>query len=220
MRRRRSGAAGFSLTEALVALAIAAFMAAVLTRFVSGTRVNAFKVREEVAMDILGDSLLERLTARDLEPGRTNGHSGVLRWRIDIAPIPYTARARAISVAKPGASPGGLRTSALGLSSDSGAASGEDTGGGGFNLAAAFGQSSQGGQSGAGGGGSAVPGLGSSANRSGSDKAAPAIVWTPYHVTAVINAPSGRSYAIDTIRIVPQRTRPRPGQTEQSGQAE
>jgi type II secretory pathway pseudopilin PulG len=112
MRQERNGTAGFSLTEALVALAIAAFLAAVLTRFVSATRVNALKVREAVAMDILSDSLLERLVARELQPGRTDGRSGALGWHIDVVPIAFYARARAVSEKKKpntaaGTQPGG-----------------------------------------------------------------------------------------------------------------
>ena len=101
MRQARDRTAGFSLTEALVALAIAAFLAAVLTRFISATHVNASKVREEVAMDILSEGLLERLVARELQPGRTDGRSGALRWHIDVAPIAFNARTRSLSEKKP-----------------------------------------------------------------------------------------------------------------------
>jgi hypothetical protein len=33
----------------------------------------------------------------------------------------------------------------------------------------------------------------------------PTVMWTPYRVVAIINSPSGRSYAVDTIRIAPQQ---------------
>src|SRR5215469_8321609 len=96
-RRGASASAGFSLTEALVALAIAAFLAAVLTRFVSTTRANALRIRQEVAMDILGDNLLERLGSRELQPGRTDGRNGALRWRIDVAQITFSAHALSLA---------------------------------------------------------------------------------------------------------------------------
>jgi type II secretory pathway pseudopilin PulG len=99
---RRSGTAGFSLLEALVALAIAAFLVAVLTRFVSGTRANALQIRETLALDMLGESLLERLGATQLRPGRTNGRSGALFWHIDVSPIVFYAHATSMGEKKRG----------------------------------------------------------------------------------------------------------------------
>ena len=102
-RHGASTSSGFSLTEALVALAIAAFLAAVLTRFVSGTRANALRVRQELAIDILSDSLLERLGSRELQlqPGRTDGRNGALRWHIDVAPITFSVHALSVAEKKP-----------------------------------------------------------------------------------------------------------------------
>ena len=175
MRPGRNKTAGFSLVEALVALAIAAFLAAILTRFVSGTRFNAFKVREEVAMDILSDNLLERFVTRELQPGRTDGRSGALGWHIDITPIAFYARARSVHEKK---------------------------------------------RATAGGGQANAPGLPLMSNNS--DKApqaaaqsAPVVTWNPYHITAVINTPSGRSHAVDTIRIAPQQAEQQPAQADQ-----
>lgn len=164
MRPGRKGTAGFSLTEALVALAIAAFLVAILTRFVSGTRLNAFKVGEEVAMDILSDSLPQRLLARELQPGRTDGRSGAYRWYVDVVPIAFYASALSVHKKKPTATAGG-QTVALGLSPVS--------------------------------------------NPAAVSRSQPAITWNTYHVTAVVNAPSGRSHAIDTIAIAPQRAEQR-----------
>src|SRR5215475_14285103 len=101
MRQGRNRRAGFSLAEVLVALAIAAFLAAVLTRFVSSTRMNAFKVREQMAMEILSDSLLERVAAREPQAGRADGRSGDFRWRLEISSIPVYVRAIAVSEKKP-----------------------------------------------------------------------------------------------------------------------
>jgi type II secretory pathway pseudopilin PulG len=105
---RRSRTAGFSLAEALVALAIAAFLVAVLTRFVSSTRANALQIREEVAMDMLSESLLERLGVTQLKAGRTNGRTGALFWHIDAAPIVFYAHATSVAEKKrgPGAATG------------------------------------------------------------------------------------------------------------------
>jgi hypothetical protein len=194
MRRRRKGTAGFSLTEALVALAIAAFLGAVLTRFVTGTRLNASKVREEVAMDILSDSLPERLVVQDLKPGRIDGRSGALRWHIDVAPVAYYATALSVSKNKPpgaGIGEGG----APGLTPAS-------------SQAGALGSTPASGQAGA-------LDSTSASQQDAVTKSQPAITWSPYHVTAVIDAPSGRSHAIDTIRIVSQRAERRSGQADQ-----
>ena len=99
---RRSRTAGFSLAEALVALAIAAFLVAALTRFVSGTRANALQIRESLAMDMLGESLLERVGLQQLRPGRINGRSGALFWHIDVAPIVFYAHATSMGEKKRG----------------------------------------------------------------------------------------------------------------------
>jgi hypothetical protein len=100
-RPKRSATAGFSLAEALVALVIAALLAAVLTRFASSTRMNALKIREQVTMDILGESLLEHVSAGRLQPGRIDGRIGALGWRLDVSPIPIFVRATSVSERKP-----------------------------------------------------------------------------------------------------------------------
>jgi len=202
--RKRDATAGFSLTEALVALAIAAFLAAVLTRFMSGTRLNAFKVREEVAMDVLSDSLLERLVARELQPGRTDGRSGSLRWRIDVAPIAYYARARSVAEKKP--APG--QQAPPGQTGPSGQSGfGQSSGPSLSNLLGQSALSSQ----------TSPTGLSSGSNSFGAQPAPakPAVIWSPFHVTAVISSPSGRSHEIDTIRIVQQRPQQQTAQDEQ-----
>jgi prepilin-type N-terminal cleavage/methylation domain-containing protein len=94
MARRYSGTAGFSLVEVLVALAIAALMTAMLTRFVAGTRVNAAKVTEVIEMAALGETLMARTaSSQKLAPGRTQGRQDVFAWRIDIAPVSFEATA-------------------------------------------------------------------------------------------------------------------------------
>ena len=192
MLRRRDEQAGFSLIEALVALAIAAFLAAVLTRFMSGTRANAYLVREEVAMDVLSDGLLERVVARDLQPGRTDGRSGSLRWHVDVAPIAFYARAHSIAEKKP-------RTTQTGLPGQAGQTSP-------LGQAAVVGQT---GSAGPAGQLEQTPGLGSSDKEAQpAAQARPAARWNAYHVTAFINSPSGRSRSIDTLRIAQQQAEP------------
>jgi hypothetical protein len=43
----------------------------------------------------------------------------------------------------------------------------------------------------------------------------PKVVWSPHRVSATVIARSGQSYAIDTIRIVQQKSEPSSAQTEQ-----
>jgi len=156
--RRYSRVAGFSLAEVLIALAIAAMMAAILTRFVAGTRANAAKVAELTEMAILGETLLARTaSSQSLKAGRTDGRSGAFVWRIDIAPVAFAARALRVSEKSVAASdaegqPGGPPNS----------------------------------------GGNAAP----EPKRAGGN-------WVSYHVTVVIEAPSGQSHAVDTIRLGP-----------------
>jgi hypothetical protein len=98
---RRNSVAGFSLAETLVALAIAAFLVAALTRFVLGIRANALEVRQDAAIDILGRDLLERFSTSALQPGRIDGRSGAFAWRVNVAPLSYSARAQALGPDKP-----------------------------------------------------------------------------------------------------------------------
>jgi prepilin-type N-terminal cleavage/methylation domain-containing protein len=173
MPPKPSAVAGFSLAEVLVALAIAAFLAAVLTRLVSGTRMNALRVREQVAIDILSDSLLEQVGARELEPGRTDGRIGVLQWRLELSPVPVYARA--ISIREKKSNPSDTRqSSATPLSPVSNEANQQ-------------------------------PATSQPKSR---------ITWKVYRLAGVISAPSGRSHAIETIKILPQ-TPPQDAQADQ-----
>jgi type II secretory pathway pseudopilin PulG len=154
-RADRSG--GFSLAEALVAIAIAAVLAAVLTRFVSTTRLNALNVREVVAMDILSNSLIEHSPAQNRQPGRTDGRTGNFWWRMEVAPVSFFARARFVKQKeKTPANPG--QGGALGLTLTPDATQNEP-------------------------------------------QPVRAVTWVPYRVTAIVTAPSGRKYEVDTIRI-------------------
>jgi type II secretory pathway pseudopilin PulG len=178
------------LVEALVALAIAALLAVVLTRFVSGSRANAQKVREEVALELASNDLLEHLATGKSLPRRIDGRSGRLAWHINIESIPFSANAEVVSEKKPAGASNGQPATSSPLAS---------------------GGLSNGGQS-----NSAVPSPMASALLPLADLMASAaqanppakeshVVWSPYRVIAVVKAPSGRSYAVDTIRIVPQQ---------------
>ena len=90
MSRRKfsSGAAGFTLIEALVALAIIAAVlssiGAVIATTVKGTR----SIDQRLALAGTAETLLAALPARDLlKPGRQSGELAGHRWRIDVAPM-------------------------------------------------------------------------------------------------------------------------------------
>ena len=199
MPREASPTSGFSLTEALVALAIAAFLGAALTRFVSGTRANALQVRQEVAMDLLSDSLLETLGARELQPGRRDGRSGALRWHIDVGPMTFSAHALSLSEKKLGnaapqsnglgAAPGNSPAAAgLPSAASSGGTAGSAPGWA-VGLAATMSSSQT----------ASAP---TSSSQAASAPAGPKFRWIPYRVAVVITSPTGRSHAVDTIRLV------------------
>ena len=82
------GVAGFTLIEALVALAIIAAVlssiGAVIATTVKGTR----SIDQRLALAGTAETLLAALPARDLlKPGRQSGELAGHRWRIDVAPM-------------------------------------------------------------------------------------------------------------------------------------
>jgi general secretion pathway protein I len=82
------GDAGFTLIEALVALAIVAAVmgsiGAVIATTVKGTR----GIEQRLALDGTAENLLATLPARTLlKPGRQSGELAGHRWRIDVAPM-------------------------------------------------------------------------------------------------------------------------------------
>jgi general secretion pathway protein I len=82
------GIAGFTLIEALVALAIVAAVlssiGAVIATTVKGTRA----IDQHLALTGASETLLAALPARDLlKPGRQSGETAGHRWRIDVAPM-------------------------------------------------------------------------------------------------------------------------------------
>ena len=81
------GTAGFTLIEALVALAIVAAVlssiGAVIAVTVKGTR----SIDQRLALTGAAETLLAALPARNLlKPGRQSGELAGHRWRIDVAP--------------------------------------------------------------------------------------------------------------------------------------
>lgn len=88
------GAAGFTLIEALVALAIIAAVlssiGAVIATTVKGTR----SIDQRLALTGTAETLLASLPARNLlKPGRQSGELAGHRWRIDIVPMNVAADA-------------------------------------------------------------------------------------------------------------------------------
>ena len=82
------GIAGFTLIEALVALAIVAAVlssiGAVIATTVKGTR----SIDQRLALTGAAESLLAALPARNLlKPGRQTGEIAGHRWRIDVSPM-------------------------------------------------------------------------------------------------------------------------------------
>jgi general secretion pathway protein I len=82
------GADGFTLIEALVALAIVAAVlgsiGAVIAITVKGTR----GIDQRLALSGAAENLLAALPARTLlKPGRQSGDLAGYRWRIDVAPM-------------------------------------------------------------------------------------------------------------------------------------
>ena len=83
-----NGAAGFTLIEALVALAIVAAVlgsiGAVIATTVKGTR----GIDQRLALGATAETLFTALPARTLlKPGRQSGELAGHRWRIDVSPM-------------------------------------------------------------------------------------------------------------------------------------
>jgi general secretion pathway protein I len=87
-RNCSDGEKGFTLIEALVALAIIAAVlssiGAVIGTTVKGTR----SIDQRLALTGAAETLLAALPARNLlKPGRQSGELAGHRWRIDVAPL-------------------------------------------------------------------------------------------------------------------------------------
>ncbi len=82
------GVAGFTLIEALVALAIVAAVLSSIGTVIATTVRGTRSIDRRLALTGAAESLLAALPARDLlKPGRQSGELSGHRWRIDVAPM-------------------------------------------------------------------------------------------------------------------------------------
>ena len=90
------GTAGFTLIEALVALAIIAAVLGSIGTVIATTVKGTHKIDQRLALTGTAESLLAALPARTLlKPGRQSGELAGHRWRIDVSPmnVPVTSEA-------------------------------------------------------------------------------------------------------------------------------
>lgn len=100
MFRKRScnREAGFTLIEALVALAIIANVLGSIGSVIASTVRGTRAIDQKLALSGIAETLLSTLPARGLlKPGRQSGQLGGHRWQLDVAPtnvgeIPPDAR--------------------------------------------------------------------------------------------------------------------------------
>lgn len=82
------GAAGFTLIETLVALAIIAIVLGTIGSVVGVTTKGTRSIDQRLALSGTAETLLADLPARGLlKPGRQSGQLAGSRWRVDIAPM-------------------------------------------------------------------------------------------------------------------------------------
>jgi general secretion pathway protein I len=82
------GVAGFTLIEALVALAIVAAVLSSIGTVIATTVRGSKSIDRRLALTGAAESLLAALPARNLlKPGRQSGELAGHRWRIDVAPM-------------------------------------------------------------------------------------------------------------------------------------
>ena len=82
------GAAGFTLIEALVALAIIAIVLGTIGSVIATTVKGTRSIDQRLALAGTAETLLADLPARAvLKPGRQSGELAGSRWRLDVAPM-------------------------------------------------------------------------------------------------------------------------------------
>lgn len=87
-RRSCSDAAGFTLIEALVALAIIAVVLGTIGSVIATTVKGTRAIDQHLALAGTAETLLADLPARSLlKPGRQSGELAGIRWRVDVAPM-------------------------------------------------------------------------------------------------------------------------------------
>lgn len=79
--------AGFTLVEAMCALAIAAMALVFLFRGMTGSRTAANYLEQHLGARILAEAILDdRLADPTIAPGTSSGNSGIYRWVVSIEP--------------------------------------------------------------------------------------------------------------------------------------
>lgn len=87
-RRSCSDAAGFTLIEALVALAIIAVVLGAIGSVIATTTRGTRAIDQRLALAGTAETLLADLPARGLlKPGRQSGEIAGSRWRVDVTPM-------------------------------------------------------------------------------------------------------------------------------------
>ncbi|MBR0930669.1 prepilin-type N-terminal cleavage/methylation domain-containing protein [Bradyrhizobium diazoefficiens] len=87
-RRSCSDTAGFTLIEALVALAIIAVVLGTIGSVIATTVKGTRAIDQRLALAGTAGTLLADLPARSLlKPGRRSGELAGSRWRVDVAPM-------------------------------------------------------------------------------------------------------------------------------------
>jgi general secretion pathway protein I len=82
------GIAGFTLIEALVALAIVAAVLGSIGGVIAVTVKGTRSIDQRLALAGTAETLLAALPARNLlKPGRQSGETAGHRWRIDVSPM-------------------------------------------------------------------------------------------------------------------------------------
>ena len=82
------GAAGFTLIEALVALAIVAAVLGSIGAVIATTAKGTRGIDQRLALSGTAETILAALPARALlKPGRQSGETAGHRWRIDVSPM-------------------------------------------------------------------------------------------------------------------------------------
>ena len=87
-KSRSDGTAGFTLIEALVALAIVAAVLGSIGAVIATTAKGTRSIDQRLALSGTAETILAALPARTLlKPGRQSGETAGHRWRIDVAPM-------------------------------------------------------------------------------------------------------------------------------------
>jgi general secretion pathway protein I len=87
-RRSCSDSAGFTLIEALVALAIIAVVLGTIGSVIATTVKGTWAIDQRLALAGTAETLLADLPTRSLlKPGRRSGELAGSRWRLDVAPM-------------------------------------------------------------------------------------------------------------------------------------